>query len=107
MAVSVSKADALMEMVKAFDNNDVQKANKIGNLLSKNMQSDMKKQMYSEYIELDKKSKQLFPVRIRKKKSQIDKKDKKTNIRIITNDGIYEITVSSEMKIIQIESEEE
>lgn len=103
MAVSVSKADALMEMVKAFDNHDVKKANKIGRILSKSIQSDAKTQMYSEYIELDKESKQLFPIKVRKQRKQSSKTSRTTNIRIVTNEGEYEITLSEGMRIVEVE----
>ena len=97
MAVSVSKADALVEMVKAFDCNDVKKANKIGKLLSKSIQRDAKDEVYNEYIELNKESKQLFPVKIRKnKRSRIMATDNTLNIKIMADENIMEMILIEE-----------
>ena len=38
MAIVVSKVDALLEMVKAYDNNQVKRSNCIGRILSNSIQ---------------------------------------------------------------------
>lgn len=39
-----------IEMVKAYDSQQLKKANKIGQMLCKSMQNDSKNNMYSSYI---------------------------------------------------------
>ena len=53
MAIVVSKVDALLEMVKAYDNNQVKRSNCIGRILSNSIQKDNQNNMYSCYIDLD------------------------------------------------------
>ncbi len=66
MAVAVSKADALVEMVKAYDSQQLKKANQIGQVLCKSIREDSRNKEYSTFVELDRESKQLFPKKIRK-----------------------------------------
>lgn len=42
MAIVVSKVDALLEMVKAYDNNQVKRSNCIGRILSNSIQKIIK-----------------------------------------------------------------
>ena len=48
MAIVVSKVDALLEMVKAYDNNQVKRSNCIGRILSNSIQKDNQNNMYTE-----------------------------------------------------------
>ena len=66
MAIVVSKVDALLEMVKAYDNNQVKRSNCIGRILSNSIQKDNQNNMYSCYIDLDRSTKQYFPKEIKK-----------------------------------------
>lgn len=66
MAIVVSKVDALLEMVKADDNNQVKRSNCIGRILSNSIQKDNQNNMYSCYIDLDRSTKQYFPKEIKK-----------------------------------------
>ena len=68
MEVVVSKVDALVEMVRAYDNQEIKRANKIGRVLRKSIQKDAKENVYNAYISLDKESKQLFPTEVRQSK---------------------------------------
>ena len=65
MAIVVSKVDALLEMVKAYDNK-VKRSNCIGRILSNSIQKDNQNNMYSCYIDLDRSTKQYFPKEIKK-----------------------------------------
>lgn len=66
MAIVVSKVDALLEMVKAYDNNQVKSSNCIGRILSNSIQKDNQNNMYSCYIDLDRSTKQYFLKEIKK-----------------------------------------
>lgn len=91
MAVVVSKADALVEMVRAYDNQEVKRSNKIGQVLSKSIQKDNKENIYNEYIGLNKKSKQLFPIKIRRSKKKVNRDNDKPIIEIEIRESIQEI----------------
>ena len=65
MSRAVSRVDALVEMVKASDNQQIKKASRIGHILCKRIQADNEQNTYSAYIGLDRESKQLFPVKVR------------------------------------------
>lgn len=65
MSRAVSRVDALVEMVKASDNQQIKKASRIGHILCKSIQVDNEQNTYSAYIGLDRESKQLFPVKVR------------------------------------------
>lgn len=98
MAVTVGKAEALIEMVKAFEENDIKRANKIGSIVSKSIHIDSQNQRYSAYIDLDRDTKQLFPVKIRK--SAKNKKINDETIEIKVHNKVYRIKISKEMEII-------
>lgn len=66
MSVMVSKVDALVEMVRAYENDQIKRSNCIGKVLSNSIQKDNRKNEYSCYIDLDKSTKQYFPQKIRK-----------------------------------------
>ncbi len=100
MAISVSKINALAEMVRAFDSNEIKKSNKIGKVLCKNIQKDAMNKGYSEYIQLDRDTKQLFPVKIRKQVHQKTLKSKNTKLKIITEGGIYEFIFEDEVRVV-------
>ena len=105
MAVSISKANALTEMVKAFDNQDIKKANKIGKVLCNSIKSDAREMEYSEYILLDKETKQLFPVKIRNKIHKNSSNSKNTTVKIVTEDGIYEIEFSGNVRAVHVKKD--
>lgn len=96
MAVVVSKVDALVEMVKAYDSQEVKRANKIGNILSKSMQKDTNENVYNAYIGLDKESKQLFPIKVRQSKKKVKTNNDKSSMEIKVGDKIYKIEVDEE-----------
>lgn len=102
MAVTVSKAEALMEMVKAFEENDIKRANKIGSIVSKSILSDSQKQGYSAYIDLDRDTKQLFPVKIRKTAKDKNKKVNTETIEIKVGNEVYEMKISKEIEIFNV-----
>lgn len=102
MAVTVSKAEALMEMVKAFEENDIKRANKIGSIVSKSILSDSQKQGYSAYIDLDRDTKQFFPVKIRKSANDRNRKVNTETIKIKVGNEVYGIKISNEIEIISV-----
>lgn len=79
---AVSRVDALVEMVNAYDEQQLGKSNRIGQILCKSIQMDNQKNTYTSYINLGKKDKRLFPIKIRK--------------------SIDEITVDSDPVIIKV-----
>lgn len=101
VAVLVSKADALIEMVKAYDNNHIKKGKKIGEILTKSIQEDNKTHGYSKYIKLGQKSKQFFPPKIRKNTKQTRTSCSETPIQIKINDEVYEIDIAKDVKILK------
>lgn len=68
--VEVSKADALIEMARAYDNHEVRRSNRIGKLLSDSIRQESKMKEYRQYIELNKETKVLFPVEIRRREKK-------------------------------------
>lgn len=100
MAIVVSKVDALVEMVKAYDNQNIKKSNKIGNMLSKSIQKDKKENVYNKYINLDRYSKELFPVPIRKNSNKLKINDENNKVEIILEDGVFEMEFEGEKIII-------
>lgn len=100
MAMVVSKADALVEMVKAHESQEIKKANKIGQILCKSMQKDSKKNMYNAYIDLDRETKQLFPIDVRKSEKKLKKAGYESSVEIVIGDSVYEIEI--EEKTIEI-----
>ena len=96
MAVVVSKVDALVEMVKAYDKQEIKRANKIGNILNKSMQKDTNENVYNAYIGLDKESKQLFPIKVRQSKKKVKTNNGKSSMEIKVGDKIYKIEVDEE-----------
>lgn len=103
MGVSVSKADALIEMVRAFESQDERKARKIGTIISSSMKRDSKNGQYSEFIELDRESKQLFPQKLRKNTKYVFEKEsaKEKKVAIKLKEGNYVIEITEEVKIVQ------
>lgn len=93
MAVVVSKADALVEMVKAYDNQETKKANKIGQILSKSMQKDSRENACNAYIGLDKESKQLFPMRVRQSEKKTESNSNQSAMVIEVGENQYEIEI--------------
>lgn len=96
MAVVVSKADALVEMVKAHESQEIKKANKIGQILCNSIQKDSKKNMYNAYIDLDRETKQLFPIDMRKSEKKLKKVGCESSVEIVVGDNVYEIEVEGE-----------
>lgn len=105
LAVSISKVDALLEMVKAHDENDINKSNKIGRLLCKSMQTDYNKKIYSKYIELNRNSKLLFPANL--KKTGRDSKIISDSIYISMKTTTYAVKIEDDIKIIPIKLNED
>lgn len=66
MSVEISKVDALIEMVRAYDRNQIKKFNCIGKILSASIQEDRKHNVYNNYITLNKSDKKYFSKKIRK-----------------------------------------
>lgn len=85
----VSKADALVEMVKAYDSQKVRKSNFIGQLLCRSISKD-KECGFSEFIELNRETKQLFPENVRKKGKKPNR-DSNVGVEIRLESGTYEI----------------
>lgn len=108
MGTLVSKARALVEMVRAFDAKDEQKARKIGTVISKSIQKDSRNKKYSEVIELDRKSKQLFPQQIRKdsKYTYTKEEGKKNSVEVKMDEGNYVIEINHKVTIVQDKSKE-
>lgn len=96
MAMVVSKADALVEMVKAHESQEIKKANKIGQILRKSMQKDSQKNMYNAYIDLDRETKQLFPIDVRKSEKELKKVGYESSVEIVIGDDVYEIEVEGD-----------
>lgn len=105
MSVSVSKAKALVELVRAFEENDEKKAKKIGAIISHSIKKDSLKQEYTEYIELDKKSKRLFPQNVRSStKKVLVKKNDRPSVTVRTDKGSYLIEITTNaIKIVEKE----
>lgn len=102
MATSVSKAKALIEMVRAFDAQEEKRARKIGTVISNSIQKDWKNQMYSEYIELDRDAKRLFPQKIRSySRNSEERESQRNSIEVKTEQGTYVIEISKKVKIIK------
>lgn len=96
MAVVVSKVDALVEMVRANDNQEIKRANKIGQVFRKSIQNDAKENAYNTYISLDKESKQLFPIEVRQSKKEVKIGNDKPSVEIKVGNSIYEIEINEE-----------
>lgn len=96
MAVAVSKADALLEMVKAYESHQVKKANQIGQVLCKSIREDSRKKEYNTFVELDRNSKQLFPTKIRKSIEEVLKSENISEIEIEIEDGVYRIIIEND-----------
>ena len=103
MAVAVSKADALLEMVKAHESHQVKKANQIGQVLCKSIREDSSKKEYNAFVELDRNSKQLFPTKIRKNIEKVlkSKNVSEIEIEIEIEDGVYGIIIENDEIIIR------
>lgn len=99
MGMSVKKASALVEMVRAFDKDDKKRAKKIENVIQASIQKDALKNKYG-VIELKRQEKELFPQKIREKVKYADKQPNGVEIRM--DDGNYVIEISNKMvKIVK------
>ena len=96
MAIVVSKVDALVEMVRAYDNQEFKRANKIGQILKKSIQKDTKENIYNAYISLDRESKQFFPTEVRQSKKKLKIGNEKSSVEVKVGNSIYEIEVDGE-----------
>lgn len=86
---TVSKVDALAEMVRAFDQNDSKRSNKISNVIQRNINNETIEKKYKEFIEVNKIEKQLFPVEIRK--TPIGEAEKEKKVVVCLEDGTYKM----------------
>ena len=96
MGIVVSKADALVEMVKAYDNQQIKKANKIGQMLCKSIQNDNRENIYTSYIGLDRETKQFFSTKVRKKLQKVKAENCDSGVEIIIGNIKYELTVQDD-----------
>ena len=71
-------------------------------MISNSIQKDWKNQMYSEYIELDRDAKRLFPQKIRSYSRDSEERESQRNsIEVKTEQGTYVIEISKKVKIIK------
>ena len=78
---AVKKTDALAEMVKAFEQNDTKRSNRISDIIQKSIALETKEQRYRKYIEVNRE----------------EKKKKKKKQRYSANITIGEASVSSDI----------
>ena len=96
----VSKADALIEMVKAYDKQRITKANRIGDVVNKSIEEDKQCNVYNQYVKLNRETKQLFPQSIRKDETKVDSRG--NSVVCLQMDGnVYKITVAGDSLVIQ------
>ena len=95
----VSKADALIEMVKAYDKQRITKANRIGDVVNRSIEEDKQCNVYNQYVKLNRATKQLFPQSIRKDETKIDPRNDSV-VCLQMNGNIYEISVAGDSLVI-------
>ncbi len=91
MSRVISKADALVEMVKAFEQNDKKRSNRISSVIQKALNNESKEHKYQEYIEITREEKKLFPVKVRKTYDGEMVDDRRVVVRL--EDGCYEMII--------------
>ena len=98
MGKTISKTDALIEMVKAFDDKDEKRSNKISSVISKSLREETRDQQYREFIEIKKDDKKLFPQKIRKTRDK-NEADKQGDVCVDLEDGCYRMVFDEEGKV--------
>ncbi len=93
----ISKADALIEMVNAFEQNDKKRSNKISNVIQKTLDAESREQHYKEYIEITREEKKLFPTKLRKTKIRETVSTNDVVVRL--EDGCYKMVIDSNDKV--------
>lgn len=106
MASLIGKAQALVEMVRAYDANDIKRAKQIGNVISKCIRSESQEKRYNTNIELNKKSKKLFPKHIRQNEKDTINGKKISSVLINIDGDEYIVKIEDRVTVISTNQEQ-
>ncbi len=98
---AVKKTDALAEMVKAFEQNDTKRSNRISDIIQKSIALETKEQRYRKYIEVNREEKQLFPKKQRYSANiTIGEASVSSDIILHLQDGTYVMEIDNNGQVI-------
>lgn len=98
---AVKKTDALAEMVKAFEQNDTKRSNRISDIIQKSIALETKEQRYRKYIEVNSEEKQLFPKKQRYSANiTIGEASVSSDIILHLQDGTYVMEIDNNGQVI-------
>lgn len=98
---AVKKTDALAEMVKAFEQNDTKRSNRISDIIQKSIALETKEQRYRKYIEVNREEKQLFPKKQRYSANIIiGEASVSSDIILHLQDGTYVMEIDNNGRVI-------